>query len=361
MVYQECWNGHYRRRNIFLQNDLKINNIEVLDCTLRDGGFALEEKQNSVNEYYFSETQKYNFIENMCKTNIEIIEIGSLDLMANEREKYSVYPNFEKLPKYIFCKNDKIKYAFFFRGPDVPLNAIPERSDRYCDIIRLSIRYSEMDKSLEYCRTLREKGYEVSLQPTVTIRYTDDDLKKIANCANAIGAYSIYLVDSYGSMDEKEIDRIGDIYKSELDSTVKIGFHAHNNLGKAMMNTHYFVNKYCDRDLIVDSCCQGLGQGAGNLQTEVLVNYLNNRYDKNYNFSAVLEACEVTDKFYEKAICGYSLPAMIAAVYGAAYKYGIYLREVYGFTFSEIAKMLEKMPNDMKYRFMKDKLEKMIN
>ena len=63
-----------------------------------------------------------------------------------------------------------------------------------------------------------------------------------------------------------------DLVKSKSD--VKIGFHGHNNLELALINTLTAID--CGAD-IVDATVTGMGRGAGNLKTELLLTALNSR------------------------------------------------------------------------------------
>lgn len=51
----------------------------------------------------------------------------------------------------------------------------------------------------------------------------------------------------------------------------------------AFSNVQTFIDMNSARDLIIDSCVMGMGQGAGNLQTELIIGYIN-KADNKYNF-----------------------------------------------------------------------------
>ena len=52
---------------------------------------------------------------------------------------------------------------------------------------------------------------------------------------------------------------------------VKLGFHGHDNLGMALANTLTAIEEGVD---IVDATVTGMGRGAGNLRTELLLTVL---------------------------------------------------------------------------------------
>ena len=56
---------------------------------------------------------------------------------------------------------------------------------------------------------------------------------------------------------------------------IEIGFHSHNNIQLSFALAIQFINKLkSERDIIVDSSLCGIGRGAGNVQTELLLEYL---------------------------------------------------------------------------------------
>jgi 4-hydroxy 2-oxovalerate aldolase len=56
--------------------------------------------------------------------------------------------------------------------------------------------------------------------------------------------------------------------RAALSGDVEVGIHAHNNLGSAVGNSLAAIEEGASH---VDGCACGLGAGAGNTQTEVLV------------------------------------------------------------------------------------------
>lgn len=334
-----------------------MSNIKLLDCTLRDGGLTLRE-QTDKDKYMFTPEMSTGIIEALKNANIDIVELGSVQKIDRNLCEYAIYRGIEDVSALIPREARKGQlYATFFQGPDIPIEDIPEWRPALCDLIRLSIRYSEIEKSLAYCRGLVEKGYKVSVQPIVTMRYSDDELKYLAEVAEKIDAYAIYFVDSYGYMNIDDVERIYHIYDNILGKDIRIGFHAHNNMNNALANVLGFMNINTEREIIVDSCCLGMGQGAGNLQTEIIANILNENGNGCYDFISILKACEYIDGLLVDNAWGYSVPTFISAKYRVAYKYAVILRKQYGLSYSQIASVLEVMPKEFYHRFTEDSLK----
>ena len=130
----------------------------------------------------------------------------------------------------------------------------------------------------------------------------------------------------------------------------------------AFANVQHFLAKQTNRTLITDACIQGIGQGAGNLQTEVIVPYLNSQFNKNYHYDSVLDLCELFDqKYLNDNEWGYSTMRLLPAVHRAAYKYGVALRKRYGMSLKEINAFMAWMPEWDKQRYTEDRLRELLD
>ena len=98
------------------------------------------------------------------------------------------------------------------------------------------------------------------------------------------------------------------------------------------------------------------------MQTEILVNYLNQEYGKDYNLNSILEVCEILEKFkpYEMETWGYSPVRFVPAMHGAAYKYAVAMRQQYHMTLSQINDLFSSMPAEMKHRYTQENLKKLL-
>lgn len=338
-------------------------NIYLLDATLRDGGQGLEDlHKNGFSDKIFSEEVKHSTIESLGNSNVDIIEIGTMGPSVDDKSKFAIYQNVEELSKYLPEKrNPNALYAGLYIGPDTDVNEIPDWNPSLVEGIRVILRYSELQKSLDYCAALSAKGYKVFVQPMLTMRYTDAELDMVIQAANKMKAYACYFVDSYGYMQPKDVKRLFDYYDAHLDKDIKIGFHAHNNMNLAFSNVQYFLNIGSHRDVIIDSCATGMGQGAGNLQTELIIPYLNENYGKNYDYDSVLDICDVLDnEMIPDDLWGYSVARLLPAVYKTAYKYGLMMRNKYHLSFRQMNKILREMPDANRMRFTPQDLESIL-
>lgn len=338
--------------------------LKVLDCTLRDGGQGLENlNSNGIKTEIFTNEDKIRIAELVRDSGIDIIEIGCMSVTCNNLEKFAVYHQIEDMAKFLPAKtNPNQIFTGLYIDPDTPIDMIPDATPDLVEGIRVILRYSQLQKSIDYCAALAKKGYKIFIQPMLTMRYSDDELKKLVYSANEMGAYALYFVDSFGYMHEKDVERLYHFYADELDPKIRIGFHAHNNMENAFSNAKYFIEKLMDRDCIVDSCAIGMGQGAGNLQTEVLTSYLNQKYGTHYDINNVLEVCDILEKFrpHDMETWGYSPVRLVSALNDAAYKYAVAMKLQYNMSLVEINKTLTGIPEELRHRYTSDNLKKLF-
>lgn len=329
------------------------NRIQLLDCTLRDGGFEFEDAARfGMSDKSFTNETIGQLASYLTQAGVDIIELGLIEQSDQDRRQFAIYQDVESVSMTIPSKQTSYRmYSAMFRGPDTPIERIPPWSPSYCEVLRVILRYSELRKSLDFCGALVEKGYKVFMQPSVTARYSDSELQLLIDAANEMRAYALYFVDTYGYMQEGDVLRFLRRFDNGLDPSVRIGYHAHNNMAQAVSNANAFLSYPTKRRIILDSCLLGFGQGAGNLHTEIIANYLNQNCGKNYDYRFILDACEIMEQYTGKNISGYSVPCFLSARHKAAYRYSMALREGYHLSFREIDAVLSRMPEDFRHRY----------
>ena len=167
-------------------------------------------------------------------------------------------------------------------------------------------------------------------------------------------------MDSFGYMQTTDVERLFSFIDKYLSPEIRIGFHAHNNMDLAFSNVQHFLKIHGDRNIIIDSCAIGMGQGAGNMQTELILPHLNTKYEKKYCYDELLEVCELVEKLTPVSQWGYSVSRALPAIYGVAYKYAVVMRSQMGFSYSQINHVLKSLPDDLKHRYTKENLQEVL-
>lgn len=143
--------------------------------------------------------------------------------------------------------------------------------------------------------------------------YSDDDLRKLAKEINSVRPDGISIVDTFGAMYEEDLTHILQVLDSEIDKSIRIGFHSHNNQQMAFANSMKFVEilMKTGRDMIVDASLCGMGRGAGNATTELMVNFLNRKCQHNYDLDSIMDAIDIYMTGFQENIVG-DIPPPIA-------------------------------------------------
>ena len=127
-------------------------------------------------------------------------------------------------------------------------------------------------------------------------------------CDSVVDA--IYLVDSFGSFYSEQVHYLVDKYLGFARPRGKtIGMHAHNNQQLAYANTIEAAIKGAN---LLDSSMAGLGRGAGNCQTELLIGFLHN---PRYHLRPVLQCIQEHIEPLRKDLrWGFDIPYMITGL-----------------------------------------------
>jgi len=287
---------------------MKSNNIALLDCTLRDGGY--------INNWMFGNSVIRSVITRLDNAGIDIIECGFLDSRESYNKDRSIYPDIPSVAKTLAESSPKkallvamIDYGTF----DCEL-LIP-KSETILDGIRLIFKKEDADEALEYARDIKRMGYILFINPVALTSYHDAEIIELINKVNEVEPYGMSIVDTYGLMFNDTLEKYIKILDKNLSPLIQIGYHAHNNLDMSNAHCISFLNKIVMRDIIVDSSVLGMGKNAGNACTELIASYLDKTGKKTIDMNQIFE-CAYTDisKFKVQSNWGYSLNFLLTAI-----------------------------------------------
>ena len=159
-------------------------------------------------------------------------------------------------------------------------------------------------------------------------------------------------------MKHKDLIRLFYLVEHNLKDTIKIGFHSHNNMQLAYSNAQSLVDLHTSRDLIIDSSVYGMGRGAGNLNTELFVEYLNDNHEKKYTLKPLLTIIdEILNDFYQQNYWGYSLPNYLSAKHNSHPNYASYLDDKKTLTVEAMDDIFSMMDEEKRSSFDKSYIE----
>jgi 4-hydroxy 2-oxovalerate aldolase len=134
------------------------------------------------------------------------------------------------------------------------------------DVVRVGTHCTEADIAERHIQFVAKKGIEVVGSLMMSHMADKFQLLEEASKFQSYGASGVSLYDSAGSYLPAEVREKVSFLSANLK--IKVGFHAHNNLGMAIANSVVAVESGAR---IIDACIKGFGAGAGNAQLEVLV------------------------------------------------------------------------------------------
>lgn len=325
--------------------------INVLDCTLRDGGY--------INNWKFEKKNIQYILKCLLESKVEYIECGYFSNKAIYSENYSIYNTFEQLEKLIPETSGKQFYVGMINIGEFQQTDIPPKKNTVIEGIRIVFHKEEMKEAIDFAKEINEKGYKVFLQPMVSMSYTDLELLELFSAANEIHPFAFYIVDSFGVMKQKDLLRLYYLAENNLEPDIMIGFHSHNNLQLSYSNAQAFASIQTKRKLIVDSSIMGMGRGAGNLNTELFLEYLNDYWNTEYIIQPLLNVIDkVLNQIYTEHYWGYSLPYYISAKHDCHPNYASFLADKSTLKVKDMDKLMGKIEEEYKSRYSKEYAEK---
>lgn len=326
-------------------------NIEILDCTLRDGAYVVDG--------LFSDATIKSVVSNLISAGIDIVECGWL---KNDEYKSntSFFHKISDVKKVL--EKTKLSIMIDYNRYDV---ANIEDNDGFIDYIRITFPYEHYKEGIEQGKKLIAKGYKVSFQLINSKNYVDKIDDDLVKRINDVKPSAISLADTFGSLYPNEVKKLALSFDDKLDKDIKLGMHTHNNMNLAFANTIAFLEtmKDIDREVVVDGSLYGMGRGAGNTPTEVLTNYLNKYFDKNYNIDKIYETIDkYISPLKEKHVWGYNSELSVGGITSSHINNVSYLKDK-GLKSCEIKKVLDKLDTKDKNRYdytLLDKYSKII-
>lgn len=327
-----------------------MNKIHILDCTLRDGGYC--------NQWLFGADNKYKILDGLASAAIDIVECGYLTDKVLPNTDSTCFADVESVNEFISNYYQNCLYVVMINYGEFPLEKIPYYKEDGVQGIRVAFHKKDVDNALTYCYQLKKKGYKVFVQPMVSLSYSDEEFIQMIEKVNEIKPYAFYIVDSFGMMKRKSLLRLFYMVEHNLVEGVWIGFHSHNNLQLAYSNAQSFIEAQTTRNIIIDASVYGMGRGAGNLNTELFADYINEYTGEKYKIKPLLQIIdEVLNDFYKANNWGYSLSKYISATHSLHPNYASYLEDKNTLTYEAMDEILCGIDSDKKYTFDKEYIE----
>ena len=276
--------------------------IKVFDCTIRDGGL--------VNNFYFTDEFVKGVYDTCVKAGIDYMEIGknnSPSIMSEEEFGAWNFCKEEDIRRIVGENDTNLKIAVMSDiGRTVNSELLP-KSESVVDMIRIATYIHQIPAAIELIEEAHAKGYETTINIMAIAKSFDNELDEVLELVSKTNVDVIYIADTFGSYYPEQINKLTQKYVKIARSTNKqVGIHAHNNIQLAFANT---IESMMYGTSFLDVTVSGLGRGAGNCSTELLIGFLKN---PKYKLMPVLKFIEKYIVPLEKELdWGYSIPYML--------------------------------------------------
>ena len=332
-----------------------MNSIKVLDVTLRDGG--------CVNDFNFSQVYMEQILAAQEASGVDVIEMGYIDEVKGSTCGRTQYINEQVITECLLKrKKPGVTYVAMMDYGKFNVDNLKPCTKDSIDGLRVAFHKKNMHDIIPLGRKIIEKGYKLFIQPMITLRYTDAELLELIEMVNKElpDASGFYIVDSFGEMRPNDMNRALNLVDHNLIPSMLLGFHSHNNLQMSYSNACAMLQFPTNRDLMLDSSIMGMGKGAGNLNTELLLEHLNLFYGKNYRISPLLEVIDkVINQLHSEFYWGYAPEYYLSSANHCTPSYAGHFYNKHMLPIDQVGELLSMIDESKKISFDKNYAEEL--
>ncbi|MFH1541283.1 MAG: 4-hydroxy-2-oxovalerate aldolase, partial [Elusimicrobiota bacterium] len=240
-----------------------MNKIIFFDSTLRDGSHAIS--------HQISADNIKNYCQKIDDVGLHVVIVGH----GNGLGASSLQVGLSALTddEMLNAARKELKKtklgAFLIPGFGTIKDNINPAIDIGVDLFCVASHCTEADVTRQHIEYVRKKGKDAYGVLMMYHRAPKERLLEEALKMKSYGAQGVILMDSAGASTPQMVSETVKHLSDNLD--VKVGFHAHNNLGLAVSNSLIAIQSGAT---IIDGTLRGFGAGAGNCQIEVLAGLL---------------------------------------------------------------------------------------
>ncbi len=255
--------------------------VTVVEVALRDGSHAIR--------HQYTEEQVREVVKGLNEAKVPYIEVSHGDGIGGSSVQYGFSKqNDIELVRAAKEEADYSKISVLLLPGIGTVEDLKEARAAGADMVRVATHVTEADVSRQHIETAKEMGMEVVGFLMMAHMAEPEKVLEQAKLMESYGADVIYATDSAGALLPHEVTERIELLVKELD--VKVGFHAHNNLGLAMANTLAAAEAGAT---YLDGSARALGAGAGNTQTEVMVAVLDKAgYETGIDLFKIMDVAE---------------------------------------------------------------------
>lgn len=232
----------------------------IIDSTLRDGSHAMS--------HQFTSKQIAEYAAGAEKAGVEFLIVGHGNGLGASSLQLGIATLSDK--QMLSAAKSKLKKtkigAFLIPGFGTIREDIEPAIALGLDAMMIACHCTEANVTRQHIEYVVKKGVKAYGVLMMSHMVSASELLEQAKKMQDYGAEGVLLMDSAGAYLPEDVK----IKVSSLVEglKVRVGFHAHNNLGMAVANS---VEAIKVGATIIDTTSRGLGAGAGNCSLEVFV------------------------------------------------------------------------------------------
>jgi len=303
----------------------------------------------------------------LANAKIDIVEIGFL------RDYHDVtyagdstfFTDVDQMIPFIDRDKKNTMYVAFIDYGMFDFSSLKAYDGRSIDGIRFGFtkkNYAEHKDDILRCMgIIKEKGYKLFIQGVNSLNYSDLEILELVSMVNDVHPYSFGIVDTYGAMYMDDVDRIYGLIDNNMKKDICINFHSHNNYQLSFAFAQEVIKlSRGSRQIIIDGTLNGMGKVAGNLNTELLVDYLVRKLQYDYEVDDLFDM--IDDYIYQYSLkhkWGFSTAALMAGIYKSHPNNIIYLTQKFRLDTKDIGKILSMIDPEKRQRYDYDNIQKL--
>ena len=263
---------------------MALNDLMLLDCTLRDGGY--------VNDWKWGFHQARSIIQALVKAKVDVVEVGFLRNVAGYDPDITVCSRIEELNRLLPEKTGNTLFSAMAMRSNYDISRLSPYSGSGIEMIRITAHDYDIEEGMDFAREVKDRGYKLSINPINIMGYSDSRILWIIDQVNRIQPYQFSIVDTFGSMKRRDLDRIASLVDNNLDRKIRVALHLHENMSLSCSLAQQYVDKHLNRPVAVDASLMGMGRIPGNLPIELIADYLNENAGKAYDIDYLMDAIQ---------------------------------------------------------------------